>query len=274
MENRRNLHIQAHRCFGGEAGANTEESLEKALHSGIKSIETDVFLSKDGVMYAIHGDNEFGECQMKERDKPEASWKNLIIGDLTSEIIDSLTYKHSEGHKICRLTDIIDFFKNSDIMINVEIKEFDPKITGMVVDAFEAAGMLNRLFISSFFHYHRKLLHKHLEQKKLPHVSFGFITYSIYHASSDEVLDQTMPGDRLTLSQHGLRLHMGGYPELFRKANEKQLKIGVWFDGTDSGHLETLETYKTLADLGIDTIITNCPTKALQLQKELLAESP
>jgi len=268
----RRLNVQAHRIFGGESAANSEEAFAKARESGVKSIETDVFLSKDGVMFAIHGDDENGSCEMRRHDTPEGPWNHIIIGDLLAEEIDKLTYRHSEGHKIVRVTQIIEAFRGTDIVINVEIKEYDPKVTTMVVDAFHTAGMLNQLFISSFFHYHRKYLKDYLQVKNLPHVAFGFLSFSIYHLSSEEVMSQTMPGDAVTISQAGLRLHMAGYPELYRKIRERGLKFNVWFDGLKSLHLETLENYKHLVDLGIDTIITNCPTRALRMQEEINTE--
>lgn len=267
------LNIQAHRIFGNESAANSEQSFTKAIASGIKSIETDVFLSRDGVMISIHGDDENGSCEVRLKDRLDAPWQHLIIGDLTAKEIDGLTYRHSEGHNILRLEQIIDAFKDSDIVINVEIKDFDPKITGMVVDAFNNAGMIDRLFVSSFFHYHRKHLRQYLEMKNLPHVAFGFLSYSIYHLASDEVMMQTMPGDSITVSQAGLRLHIGGYPDLFKKVKDRGLKMNVWFDGLNSATLETLFNYKSLADLGIDTIITNYPSKALEYQKLIQAES-
>lgn len=268
-QQKRRLNIQAHRIFGGEAAANSEESIAKAIKSGVKSVETDVFLTKDGVMIAIHGDDENGSCELRNIDKPDDLWKHMIIGDLTAEEIEGLTYKHSQGHRIVRLSQIIEAFKDTDIVINVEIKEYDPKITSMVVDAFHVAGMLDRLFVSSFFHYHRKHLREYLQARELPHVPFGFLSYSVYHLASDEVMNQTMKGDSVTISQAGLRLHMAGYPDLYGKLISRQLKLNVWFDGLKSMHIESIDTYKHLFDIGVDTIISNCPTKAMMIQSDI-----
>lgn len=183
-----------------------------------------------------------------------------------------MTYKHSEEHKVVRLNKIIDTVKNTDIVINVEIKEYDPKVTSMVVDAFQTVGMLGQLFISSFFYYHRKYLKDYLLARQLPNVAFCFLSFSVYQLASEEVMCQTMPGDSITLFQRGLRLHMAGYHDLFRKVTEKGLKFNIWFDGLKSLHLETLENYRYLADLGIDTIITNCLSRALKLQTQINLE--
>jgi glycerophosphoryl diester phosphodiesterase len=265
----RSFNVQAHRCFGGEEAANCYEAFEKAANSGIHSIETDVFLSKDDVMYIIHGDSDYGLCEVKVRDDPTAPWHIAIFGELTSDYIDTLTYKKSEGKRICRLTDLLKVFKGTDKILNIEIKEFDPRISSMIVDAFLAEEMLHQLFVSSFYHYHRQHLHKYLKSKDLPHVSFGFLTFNVYHGASEEVLNQTMPGDSITVSHAALRRYISGFPELFRRATEKDLKINIWFDGTKSAALETLENYTFLADLGIHTFITNCPSKALDIHKAL-----
>lgn len=265
----RNFYVQAHRCFGGEEAANSYEAFEKAAKSDIHSIETDVFLSKDDIMYIIHGDSDFGTCEVRKLEDPNDPWRTTVVGELNSDELDTLTYKKSEGRKICRLTDLLKVFKGTSKILNIEIKEFDPRISGMIVDAFVEENMLSQLFVSSFYHYHRGHLHKHLESKGLPHVSFGFLTFNVYHGASDEVLNQTMPGDSITISHAALKRYIKGYPELFSRASEREVKVNMWFDGTKTAAIETLENYTNLVDLGIHTIITNCPTKAVEIHKVL-----
>lgn len=263
------LNIQAHRCFGSESPANSLEAFKNALKSGIKSLETDVYLSKDNVPYIIHGDTDYSRFECRLLEDPKAPWEHHRVGECTSTFIDTVTYRRSEGHKICRLSELLQVFKGSNTILNIEIKEFDPRITQIVIDAFEKEQMLHQLFFSSFFYYHKKYLKEYLILKKLPRVEFGFLTFSVNKVASEEVLSLTEPGDAITISHFVLKHSLHLYPELYRKAVERGLKLNTWFDGIVSDDRETLESYKELLDLGIDTVITNHPTKAKKLVEQL-----
>jgi len=271
----RKFNIQAHRCFGSESPANSLEAFENAVKSGIQSIETDVYLSKDDVPYIIHGDTDYSRFECRLLEDPKAPWENHIVGECTSDFIDKVTYRKSEGHKICRLTDLLKVFKGSKTIINMEIKEFDTRVTQIVVDAFEKEDMLDQLFFSSFYYYHKKYLNEYLKERNLPRIKFGFLTFSLTKAASDEIMNLTEPGDAITISHFVLRHSSHIYPELYRKAIERDLKINMWFDGIVSDDKETLESYSELVDMGIDTIITNHPSKAIKIHKQLcLLEGP
>lgn len=84
------FNVQAHRCFGGEKAANSMEAFIAAVKSGIHSIETDVFLSKDDVLYIIHGDNDYGVCEFRELDNPDDPWQLYTIGDGIDYYIEAI----------------------------------------------------------------------------------------------------------------------------------------------------------------------------------------
>ena len=262
---RQRFFIQAHRIFGSEALQNSLAAVQKAASSQIDSIETDAFLSKDGEVFIVHGDTSLGKCALRPIDQPDAEYKDLILGQLTAAELHKLTYKKLEGGKIPTLGDLLEAFKPTKIVLNIEIKEICPDIVGKIIGQFQAQGMLGQLFLSSFHHYHRREALEYCQKQGLPNVPFGFLTYSVYEAASQPLLQQTVPGDAITLSQAALRQYERGYPALRAAAADRGVHINVWFDGVVSDDVETLETYRHLHDLGIHTIITNHPTKALLL---------
>lgn len=265
----RPFNLIGHRIFGNEAAPNTMEAVLKAASSQIQGIETDVFLNKDGKLYVIHGDSDFGSVRLRNMRSPESEWENHIIGDCTDEFLQNMCYHKSDGHKILKLSEILPYFKGNGMIINVEIKELDPMVIKALVDEFIAHEMLPQLMMSSFYHYHRKFISDYTSSLDVSDVPFGFLTYSVFEGASDMLLSQTKPGDRITLSNAALRRYIRSFPELFEKTMEKGIKINIWFDGLKTDDIETLEYYQSLIDLGIDSIITNCPTKALAIQKRI-----
>ena len=264
--------VLAHRIFGNEAAPNTLESVLKASSSRIHGIETDVFLTKDRSLCILHGDSEYGACMLRDMRSEEKTWKSHVIGECTDEFLKNMCYHKSEGHHILTLPELLPHFKGTGKLINMELKELDPIISQLVVDEFAKHDMLPQLFISSFNHYHRKLLTDYTKKIGIPDVPFGFLTYSLFHASSDEFYQTAKPGDRVVLSYASLRRYPSQYPELYRKIVERGMELSIWFDGIKTQDIETLENYKFLTDIGISGIISNCPTKAMEIHRELCNE--
>ena len=161
-------------------------------------------------------------------------------------------------------------FKGTDKILNIEIKELDPDVNKIIIDMFAAHQMLPQLFLSSFCHYHRKVAVEYCESKGYPVAPFGFLTYSPYEILKDNFLSLTRPGDKVTLSYGSVMVHMDYMPTVIKQAEEKGVRVNIWFDGVDSKEHETLKTYKKLRDLGIETIITNHPSIALEHNKVLI----
>ena len=266
---RERLQVQAHRIFGGEEPQNSIKAVERAAASRVDSIETDAWLSKDGKIYIMHGDNSYGECRVRPLNSEESKFELRTIGQLTSEELNSLTYAQIQGGPIPKLEDLLNAFKGTDKILNIEIKELDPKIVPLIIDQFESAGMLEQLFLSSFHHYHRNFALDHCKKKNLKVVPFGFLSYSIYGLASESVLGLTVPGDSLTLSYGAFRLHEHAFRGLSEAARERGLNINLWFDGVSSEDKETEETYRYLYDININTIITNHPSIALELVRSM-----
>lgn len=271
---RQKFKIIGHRIFGNEAPPNTLDAVVKAAGSGIQGIETDVFLSKDNTLWIVHGDSEFGTVRLRNISQPEGPWETYIIGECNDSFLENMCYHKSDGHKMLKLREILPYFKGNGQLLNIEIKELDPAAVRLVIDEFKAQDMISQLFMSSFHHYHRKLISEYSSTLGIQDIPFGFLTYSVFAGTSDMLLSQAQPGDRITLSNAALRRYINNFPELFAKTSEKGIGISVWFDGLKTDEIETLENYTGLIDLGIVAIISNCPTKALSIQGMLQRPLP
>lgn len=262
---RNRLQVQAHRIFGGEDNQNSISAIQKAANSRLDSIETDVWFSKDNDIIIIHGDTDFGQCKLKPIKESDAAFEDVFIGDLTSEEIQMRTSAELKGTPIPTLSDLLKIFKGTNKIINIEVKELDPKIIPMIINQFESYDMVDQLFLSSFYHYHRKTALTYCREKNLKIIPFGFLSYSIFDTTSEGLLRLAVPGDSLTFSYSGLRRYERVYREFFESANNSCININVWFDGISSLSLETEDNYKTLYDMNIHTVITNHPSIALEI---------
>ena len=259
---RERLMIQAHRIFGCEEIQNSIKAIKRAANSMVDSIETDAWLSKDNEVIIIHGDSDLGKCSLRARDDSSAAFEDKFIKQMTRDEIDKMTYKKLDGERIPILKDLLDAFKSTNKTLNIEIKEMDPIIIKNVIDQFQTHGMLDQLFLSSFHHYHRKVAMDYCKQKSLRMVPFGFLGYSVFAIANEGLLNLTSPGDSVTLSYLALRQYEYAYRQAYESAQKAGVSINIWFDGIHTHDIETLDTYKSLHEMNIHTIITNCPTTA------------
>lgn len=266
------LNVQGHRFYGSEEVENTIMAIKAAAASQLKSIETDVLLTKDDKMVICHGDWVIGNAQLRPLDNPDAPYETKVIGQMTLEELSKYGYQSSQGHAIPTLDDVLDNFKGTDKILNIELKDMDARLSKMVIDAFVARDMLPQLFLSSFYHYHRKVASDYLKEKGLPHVRFGYLAYSIFAGAFDEFYVYAHPGDEVTVSHASLRRYQVGLPALLEKVAKHDMKLNIWFDGTTSLTYETLDNYRDLFNLGIHTVITNHPSHALELNAALHKE--
>ena len=256
--------IQGHRGFGGEVIENTVQAFEAAAKSNLDSIETDVFLTKDDVMVVCHGDFEFGVAHLRPLGSPpETPYEMMCIGLMTAEQLSHFGYRSSNGERIPLVTDLLRIFKGTNKVMNMEIKEFDPRIAPMLIDAFHKEGMLHQLFLSSFYFYHRVYASEHTQKLGLPEVPFGFLTYSVFDALSEPLKNLIKKGDQVTFSHYAMRRYLQAIPQVKEYLTSRGVGFNICFDGTKSEDMETFENFRFLHDLGIHTIITNCPTLAL-----------
>lgn len=108
--------IVAHRLCGTLAPENTLAALKKAASIGVKAVETDVMLTRDGVAVISH-DPVLGRAVASD-----AAVADLTLTDLR-ELDAGIRFGAAwRGEKVPLLTEVIDFALSHGIFLNLEIK--------------------------------------------------------------------------------------------------------------------------------------------------------
>jgi len=140
----------AHRGASGYYPENTMLAFEKALELGCSGIETDVQMTKDGVLVLIHD-------EMVNRTTNGAGFlKDYTYSELSKLDAGSWHSKETEGLKIPRVDELIYFLKDKPISINFEIKNGIIRYEGIeekLINTIYENDIQDRVILSSFNHY-------------------------------------------------------------------------------------------------------------------------
>jgi glycerophosphoryl diester phosphodiesterase len=180
----------AHRGARAFAPENTVAAFEKAKMLGCQMFEMDVRMSKDGKIM-VHHDDQLNRCTDVKARFPDRSsyfisdftYNELCVLDAGSWYIEQLslpgpqrqeflqtltdeeltrfvspqdrTLYASGGIKVPTLKQALEFAKNADLMVNIELKTQSKKESGLanaVVNLVEFMGVNHRVIISCFDH--------------------------------------------------------------------------------------------------------------------------
>ena len=120
--------VHGHRGFGVEKPENTLDAFSESVRQGLDYIETDVWLTKDQIPVIIHADNELGMCEVW--DPMAEQKKNIFITKTNFEDLKKMVYIKS-GSTVPTLDEVIKLVKDSDTKINLEIKDWNPKVISL-----------------------------------------------------------------------------------------------------------------------------------------------
>ncbi|GAA0178187.1 glycerophosphodiester phosphodiesterase [Clostridium sediminicola] len=142
--------IYAHRGASGEYPENTMIAFKKAIELGADGIETDVQMTKDGELVLIHDEtvNRTTNGKGLIKDYRYCELEKLDAGSWLDE-----RYRDA---KIPRLEDLFELVKDSNVVINIELKNniiIYKNLEQKVIHMIEKYNMTNRVIISSFNHY-------------------------------------------------------------------------------------------------------------------------
>lgn len=226
----------AHRGFQYQAPENTMLAFTSAMSAGADSLETDVQVSSDGVLYLFH----------------DATVDALTSGtgamsSLTSATVDTLTFDALVGSeyadvKIPLFSDFLDYAKENNIFVYPEIKNYrtTADIT-LMVQAVVDAGMENLCMLQSF-----SLVNLQTVRSLNSNIQIGYLGNS----TSGYITDFT------TLAGEGLASILWSYssltstPVIVTDARALGLDVGTW---TVPSNTEL----KKLGKIGVYKIMTN-----------------
>lgn len=224
----------AHRGFSGVYPENTMLAFEKAIEIGCDGIETDVQLTKDGVPVICH-DEEVDRTTNSTGRICDYTYDELMKLDAGIKFGEQF-----KGLKIPTLREFLEFVKDKDIIINIEIKNsiiHYKNIEDKVYEMIEKYEMEDRVVVSSFDHYSiRKCIR--LNRK----IKTGLLYCDCLYEPYNYV--QMVGANALHPEYNSIT------KEIVDKAHDNFLQVNVYT-------VNTKEDMQKMIDLNVDMIITN-----------------
>lgn len=220
-----------HRGYSARYPENTMEAFIQAYRKGFDGIETDVHLTKDGELVLIHDEKMNRTSQGKG-----------YIKDYTLEELRKWNYNNGfDGYfPIPTLKELLDFIKNKDFIVNLEIKTDVIHYEGIekkVVDLVNECGVQDQIYYSSFY------LPSVLRLKSL--APTAYVGYLMEHSFEKKYQE---------LMIHHIQAFHVRYNFLNQKRmkvlKENAIQVATWT-------VPNLKEYERLKDLGVDIIISN-----------------
>lgn len=238
-------YIWAHRGASGYAPENTLEAFELAAKMGADGIELDVHFTKDGEVVVTH-DATIDRVSNGQGPVTSYTYAELLNFDFGYKF-----YGEARGVKLPTLAHIYELLKDTDLVINIEIKSADPDMPAKCVEIARSFGMLDRTHFSSFNHFQLlKVREADPSASIAPLYNFnmvrawdycGFLQANAVHPHFKQILlDKS-------------------YVE---KCHNNNIRVNVWTTNSEDEISEMLEA-------GCDAIITNYPDVAVTLRSNL-----
>ncbi len=237
--------VYAHRGASGYASENTLEAFKLAMEMGADGFELDVHLSKDGELIVIHDEKV-----------DRTTNGSGVVAEMTLEELKALDASNGiaeyQGVKIPTLGEVYDLVKDTNHLINVEIKTDQsvyPGIEKKCLELEKEKGMTGRIIYSSFNHYTVKTL-KALAPDAKVGLLFGSCLYEPWKYAKEIRADYIHPCENsLYLSE-----------DIVLQSVENGIGANVWTINDKELMKECLRQK--------GNIITNYPDIAVALRKD------
>lgn len=238
--------VIAHRGSSGERPENTFPAFERAIEQSADMIETDLHLSRDGIV-VIHHDAELerlGEQgEIRDRTASELAAMNAAPGVSLAE-------------KMPTLLELLDGF-GERMQFNLELKVGlnDVAYEGLediVVSAVEARGLMPRMLFSSFYDAVLARLRARSAAARIALLVSPRAPVAIFERAAGVFAEAINPDVRLVTQKLVEEAHAAGLRVYPYTANESA-------------------EMARLLDCGVDGIITNHPARLHDLLEERMA---
>jgi glycerophosphoryl diester phosphodiesterase len=246
--------VIAHRGASGEAPENTMAAFRRAVEAGAAFVETDLQLSRDARLVALHDDmldrttNAHGPVSAKTVEEltqvDAGSW--FSGKGFSNDASRGAPQKGFAGQRIPTLDEILAFGREHDIGLYLELKT--PAVSGAehtLVAALRASGEIMRSVILSF-----DLSQLAKVRRFEPLIVTGFLCEK---PAPDAVRKAVETGVRQLLPRAD---HVTA--ELVREAHASDLKVVTWT-------VNEPEQAAALVSAGVDGIITDYPREMIAL---------
>lgn len=235
----------AHRGFSGKYPENTMIAFKKAVEVGCDGIETDVHITKDGVIVICHDEMLYRTTNGEG-----------FIKDLTYNEIKKLDagIKFGEEFKNTRIPNIDEFFnymKNKNLLINIELKngiiEYE-NLEKRIIEKVYEYKLKDRVILSSFNHY---------SMAKVKAIDSSIKTGLLYAANLYKVHEYAQKVKADAVHPY--------FPTVMKEDIVKEIKNNNLAINTYT--VNEKKYMKALVELGVDGVITNYPDTLSKLLK-------
>ena len=215
---------------------NTEAAFRSALQYDIDMIETDINQTRDGVPVVIHDQSvdHLSDGAGKVVDLTLKELKKLDFGSWMGEAF--------AGERIMTLDELLELIEDTDVALNLEIKNDPvkyPEVGKKVLAAVKDHNMSERIIISSFDH---RLI------KNIKSIDSKVLTGILYHAG---LIDHITPARHADAD--GLHPDHGTVTsELVETAKKAGLFVNTWT-------VDDEERMRELHKMGVSGILSNFP---------------
>lgn len=279
--------IYGHRGAKGTYPENTLLSFEKAIEQGVEGLELDVHMTKDGEIVVIHDEN-------LERTTDGSGY----IKDMTLEEIKQFSagtkrkYAHFSNYeeevwsaeRVPTLIEVLELLKPYPTELNIELKTTIEKYDGIeekVLSIVKEYGD-NRKVIYSAFHLPTILRVKKLssdakiawllsDKITLPKDQMQTLELEAFHLAKSIVLPNKSVALKLIQLMSTLNVSEANDIKQLVDFIENSNSDDIFKDLYEQIRVWTVndpEEIKQLLELGVDTIITDYPERALLIRNE------
>lgn len=236
----------AHRGFSGMYPENTMLAFRKAMKAGCNGIETDVQMSKDGVLVICHDE------LLDRTSNGTGLLKDYTYDELLNFDFGIKFSSKFEGEKIPTLDELLQFAKENHIFLNLELKNGLFSYDGMekkIIDLIYKYDFKDSVILSSFNHF---------SMIKCKEIDSSIKTGLLYEGTFVDIEKycKNIGADALHPQYFSLL-----DAELTKKIQAEDIMINTYTVNHEI-HMEAL------LDLKVDAIITNYPDKLFRVMEK------
>jgi glycerophosphoryl diester phosphodiesterase len=240
--------IIAHRGGSLESTENTIGAFQRAIKIGSQGIETDIRLTRDGVVVVYHDDRQ-GRVEGLTVDQNSPLVSNLTYAQLTEKTLKAVG-DDKGGRRVPTLKDLLR--EVSSGLLNIELKRCDrfDELVDKTIEILRPSPVIDRVVLEAPDLATATKLRNALGPSLKLHINPGYDSSIPYDASLKNVL--AFKPHSLSVSYRKLSW------EIVDLAHKAGVEVWVWT-------VDSPEIAKAMALLGVDAIKTDLPTKMLDV---------
>lgn len=246
------MRLIGHRGARGEAPENTLSGFRYLKNLGVLAVELDIQVSKDNELVVIH-DPFLERSTLSQGRVEEKTVAELATMDACHKAFPQ--WPETEGiPTLHAVMQVLEDFEHIQFEVKAQTEAHCQRVAEAFPLLWQAFGFGDRAFTTSFNPRYLELI-----REKAPAIPRGFLFEKDF--GSDPVATALALGCR-SIGPHQERCT----PDLVNAAHEAGLLVSTWTVNTTARMSE-------LADMGVDSIITDHPSLALQALSSLFKTS-